>query len=51
MPRSFFGLQTSINPKATRNKTAGIFPARVRFAMLEGELFLQANIRTRFTDK
>ncbi len=37
MPRSFFGLQTSINPKATRNKTAGIFPARVRFAMLEGE--------------
>ena len=36
--RSFFGLNVApFTGKAVRNKTAGIFSARVKFAMLEGE--------------
>ena len=37
MPRSFTGLSPSLPAKSTRNKTAGIFSARVKYAMLEGE--------------
>tara|TARA_B110001454_G_scaffold131457_1_gene122428 strand:+ start:572 stop:1807 length:1236 start_codon:yes stop_codon:yes gene_type:complete len=37
MPRSFFGIQTSLPAKSTRNKIAGIFSARVKYAMLEGK--------------
>ena len=36
--RSLFGLQpSSTQGKATRNKAAGVFSARVKFAMLEGQ--------------
>ena len=37
MPRSFFGIQTSLPAKSTRNKIAGIFSVRVKYAMLEGK--------------